>query len=113
VSLRIKDWIHPFNKNFDKSIFIALEMMCKYNVHKNTFLKKEKQELEDMMKKKMQAFEEEKKYIFIKILTLKKKIINLQVEQTTLQIKRNTPLSHVNSMSHLVQQNNHMMQSNI
>jgi hypothetical protein len=31
----------------------------------NTLLKKEKQELEDMMKKTMQAFEEEKKTIYI------------------------------------------------
>jgi len=109
VSLRIKGWIHPSKKTLDKSIFIALEMMCKYNVRKNTFLRKEKQELEDMMKKKMQAFEEKNKIIFTKILTLKEETINLQVEQSTLQIKRNTPLSHVNSMSHLVQQNNHMM----
>jgi hypothetical protein len=34
----------------------------------NALLKKEKQELEDMMKKTMQAFEEEKKTIFTKIL---------------------------------------------
>jgi hypothetical protein len=70
----------------------------------NTLLKKEKQELEDMTKKTIQAFEEEKKTIFTKILTLKEETINLQVEQTTLQIKRTSPLSHVNSMSHLVQQ---------
>ncbi len=55
-------------------------MMCKYSVCRNTLLKKEKQELEDMMKKTMQAFEKEKKSIFTKIPTLKQETINLQVD---------------------------------